>query len=70
MSDKLQLGAEITGAATSSVDLNRGQLQFVVGGSYELRKGLSVDVGVIGGHFSASPREGVQLGFSLDLPRR
>jgi hypothetical protein len=70
MTDKWQFGAELTAAATSDVDLNRGQLQLVIGSCYELRKGLSLDVGLIGGHFAASPREGIQLGFSLDLPRR
>lgn len=70
MSDKLQLGAEITGAATINGDLNRGQLQFLVGGSYALRNSLSVDVGFIVGHFAASPRAGIQLGLSLDLGRR
>jgi hypothetical protein len=69
MTDKLQLGAEITAAATHG-DLNRGQLQFVAGASYELRKGFSLDAGFIVGHFAASPREGIQLGISLDLPRR
>ena len=63
------LGAEISGAATTNADLNRGQLQLVVGASYELRKNLNVDVGFIAGRFAASPREGVQVGFSVDLPR-
>jgi Putative MetA-pathway of phenol degradation len=70
MTDKLQLGVDISAAATSDVDLKRGQLQLVAGGSYELHKGFSVDVGLIGGHFPASPRAGVQFGFSLDLPRQ
>ena len=69
MSDKWQLGAEISGAATTNAGLNRGQLQLVVGASYELRKNLNVDVGFIAGRFAASPREGVQVGFSVDLPR-
>ncbi len=70
ITDRLQVGAEITAAATNDVDLSRGQLQFVLGGIFELRKGFGIDVGLTGGHFSASPLAGIQFGFSLDLPRR
>jgi hypothetical protein len=64
---KLKLGAELTGAVSSNFRLNKGQLQTQIGGKYELKKGLSLDFGVIGGHYPASPRVGLQLGFSRDF---
>src|SRR5205085_8153234 len=62
---RLDLGAEITGAVTSNFQLSKGQLQALVGGNYALRKNLTFDFGIVGGRFSASPRAGAQLGFSL-----
>jgi hypothetical protein len=63
---KLDLGAELTGAVTSSVKLSRGQLQTQIGGNYQFRKNASFDFGIIGGKFAASPRVGVQVGISID----
>ncbi|MEA2173178.1 MAG: hypothetical protein QOD00_770 [Blastocatellia bacterium] len=65
--EKLDLGAEVTGALSSNFNLSRGQLQGLVGGNYALRKNLTFDFGLVGGHFSASPRVGLQLGISLDF---
>ena len=65
-SQKLNLGAEVAGAVTNSVARDRAQLQAMFGGSYTLREGLAVAFGLIGGHFAASPRSGLQIGFSLD----
>jgi hypothetical protein len=67
LTEKLDLGAEVTGAVTSNLQLGRGQLQGLVGGNYALRKNLTLDFGLVGGHFSASPRAGLQLGFSWDF---
>ncbi len=69
LSETWQIGVEVTAAATSNVDLNRGQLQFTLGGSYAVRPHLSLDFGFIAGHFVASPRAGVQVGVSIDLSR-
>ncbi len=66
-SERLQLGAEISGAATRTLDLGSGGLQVQVGGNYALRNNLTFDFGIIGGRFPASPRAGVQLGFSFDF---
>ena len=63
---KLDLGAELTGAVTSSLKLSRGQLQTLIGGNYALTKKMTFDFGVVGGKFAASPRVGVQLGISVD----
>jgi hypothetical protein len=46
---RLQLGGEVAGAVTRNFELSRGQLQTLVGGNYELRKGLTIDFGVDGG---------------------
>jgi hypothetical protein len=65
--DRLDLGAEITGALTGNFQLGKGQLQGLFGGNYALRKNLTVDFGLVAGRFSASPRAGVQLGCSWDF---
>ena len=65
--DKLDFGAEVTGEVTSNFLLSRGQLQVLVGGNYALKKNLTLDFGLIGGRFPASPRVGAQLGFSADF---
>jgi hypothetical protein len=68
MSPRLELGAELYGGVTGNLDLGKSQLQALIGGKYELRKGLSLDFGILGGKFIASPRAGAQLGFSVDFP--
>jgi len=68
MSPRLELGAELYGGLTGNLDLVKSQLQALVGGKYELRKGLSLDFGILGGKYIASPRAGAQLGFSVDFP--
>lgn len=65
---RLTLGVEAFGGYAENPGLGRSQLQFLGGGSYELRKGFSVDFGLLGGKFLASPRIGVQLGFAIDFP--
>jgi len=67
INEKLQLGAEITGAVTGSFELSKGQLQTQFGGNYQIGKNTTLDFGVIVGRFSASPRVGFQLGFSHDF---
>ncbi|HET6646505.1 MAG TPA: transporter [Pyrinomonadaceae bacterium] len=64
---KLYLGAELTGAVTSELDLGKGQLQALIGGNYLLKENLSLDFAILGGKFVASPRAGVQLGVSIDF---
>jgi hypothetical protein len=70
VTDKLRLGGEITAAATTNLDLDRGQFQVLFGGNVEVHKNLSLDVGIIAGHFAASPRYGIQIGVSRDFPVR
>jgi len=64
---RLDLGAEITGAVTSSLKLNRGQLQTLIGGNYAVTKKMTFDFGILAGKFAASPRVGVQVGLSIDF---
>lgn len=63
---KLDLGAELTGAVSSNLQLQKGQLQFLIGGNYQVTKKMSFDFGIVGGKFN-SPRAGVQLGVSIDF---
>lgn len=67
INEKLQLGAEITGSVTNKFQLSAGQLQSQFGGNYSLSKKLTLDFGVIAGHFAASPRFGAQIGISVDF---
>ena len=64
---KLQLGIDLTGAATKDLQLGKGQLQTLFGGNYQFRNNASIDFGIIGGKNVASPRVGVQVGISLDF---
>jgi hypothetical protein len=65
---KLQLGAELTGAATANFQLaNTGQLQIQAGGNYELRKNFTLDFGLSDGFYATSPRVGAQVGFSINF---
>jgi hypothetical protein len=64
---KLDLGFEVTGAVTKSFELGKGQLQTQIGGNYQIRRNMTFDFGVVAGKFAASPRVGVQVGFSLDF---
>jgi len=63
---RLDLGAEVAAAVTRNTTLQRAQLQFMVGGNYGIREGLTLDLGILGGYFVASPRFGLQIGFSFD----
>ena len=61
---RLKLGAEIFAAVAPNLELRRGQLQMLIGGNYEVRKNTTFDFGLVGGKFPASPRLGVQFGFT------
>lgn len=65
---RLTLGGEIYGGFTSNVDLGKTQLQALVGGQCQVRRGMTFNFGVLGGRYVASPRIGVQIGFSMDFP--
>ena len=65
---RLTLGGELYGGFTSNGDLGRSQFQALVGGQCALRSGMTFDFGLLGGKYIASPRIGVQIGFSVDFP--
>ena len=65
---RLTLGVEAFGGYAENPGLGRSQLQFLGGGSSELRRGFSFDFALLGGRFLASPRIGTQLGFAVDFP--
>lgn len=65
---KWTLGAEVYGGFTNNPGLSRSQFQILAGGMYALRNGLTLNFGLLGGKFIASPRIGVQIGFSVDFP--
>lgn len=65
---RLTLGAEAYGGIGDTSGLGKDQLQFLSGGSYQLRDGLSLTFAVLGGRLEASPRIGGQVGFAVDFP--
>jgi len=65
---RLTLGGELYGGFTNNGDLARSQLQAMLGGEYGLRNGMTLDFGLLGGKYIASPRLGGQIGFSVDFP--
>src|SRR5262249_5452308 len=67
LNEAVRLGVDVTAALTGNAALNRSQLQLMIGGNYALHDGLTRDLGVIVGRYAASPRVGVQIGFSWDL---
>lgn len=64
---RLDLGLEVYGAVSHNFDLGRGQLQTQFGGNYKLHRNVSLDFGIIGGFYQASPRIGAIAGFSVDF---
>jgi hypothetical protein len=62
----LDLGAELTGAISNSLQLSHGQLQTLVGGNYQVTRKMSFDFGIVAGKYN-SPRAGLQLGISVDF---
>ena len=65
---RLTLGGELYGGYTTNGDLGRTQFQALAGGEYQLRQGLAVTFGILGGRYVASPRVGGQIGFAVDFP--
>ena len=65
---RLTLGAEVYGGFADNESLGRSQFQVMLGGQYQLRNGLQLSFGVLGGRFIASPLVGGQLGFAVDFP--
>jgi hypothetical protein len=63
---KLNLGIELTGAASRNLHLAAGQLQTQFGGNYQLTEKLSLDFGVLAGKYN-NPRAGVLVGVSIDF---
>lgn len=64
---KLKLGVEVFGGASNNFILSRNQLQTQAGGSYSLRDNFAFTFGVLAGHYPASSRAGVQVGFAWDI---
>ena len=63
---RFDIGAEVAAAVSGNSSLQRAQLQVLFGGNYTIHEGLTLDIGILGGHFVASPRVGFQIGFSFD----
>jgi len=64
---KLKLGGEVNGATTTTGDVQH-QLHVTGGGTYELRRGTTLDAGIIVGHYTRTPRFGVIVGLTVTVP--
>ena len=60
---------ELAAAIAAREGLQRGQLQVLVGGTGRLNQTVAITGGLVLGHFAASPKIGVQAGFTVDLKR-
>jgi hypothetical protein len=65
---RLTIGAEIYGGLADSAGLDGTQLQALLGLQFEIRDGLTVSLGILGGKYGATPQIGGQIGFSMDFP--
>ena len=63
---KLDLGAEVTGAISDSIQSSHGQLQTMVGGNYQVTPKMTFDFGIVAGKYN-SPRAGLLVGISVDF---
>jgi hypothetical protein len=68
INSRLTLGSEIYGGVSDNHGLGKDQLQFLVGGEYELHNALSVTFALLGGSHVGSPKIGGQVGFEVDFP--
>lgn len=67
VTDKLDLGFEVTGARAKNLDLGKGRIQLLLGGNYSLTENMTFDFAVVAGKDVGSPRAGVQVGLSIDF---
>ena len=65
---RLTLGIEAYGGVADNDQLDRKQLQALMGAEYTIRNGFGLAVAVLGGKYEASPRIGGQIGFQVDIP--
>lgn len=67
LSPRAQVGGELTMAWSQKASLGGSAIGWQVGTNITVRDGVTLDAGVLGGWFDASPRFGVQVGVSADL---
>ena len=65
---RLTWGGEIYGGISDGAGSDKTQLQAMLGAQYEIRHGLSLCVGVLGGKYGATPQIGGQIGVAIDFP--
>ena len=69
ITERLTFGGEVSAAVANDAGRDRAQLQALLGSTYALSERLTLEVGLTAGHYAASPRVGVQVGFALDVPK-
>ena len=64
----LTVGAELYGGISDGAGVDKTQLQAMIGAQYQIRNGVTLCAGILGGKYGATPRLGGQIGFSVDFP--
>jgi len=67
LTERCLVGGEVAGALTKQFDLQKGQLQVLLGGKYALSKTIGLDFAATGGKYEGSPRLGGLFGISIDF---
>jgi hypothetical protein len=68
LNERVSVGGEVYGGIADDAGLHRTQLQFMLGGQYNIRDNVALCLGLLGGKYDASPRIGGQLGIAVDFP--
>jgi hypothetical protein len=67
LTERWLVGGEVAGALTRQFELQKGQLQVLLGGKCALTKSIGLDFAATGGKFEGSPRAGATFGISIDF---
>lgn len=65
---RLTWGGELYAGLSDGAGSDKSQLQAMLGAQFEIRDGLYLCAGVLGGKYGATPQVGGQIGVSIDLP--
>jgi hypothetical protein len=68
VTSQLSLGGEIYGGVSDGAGQDKTQLQGMLGAQYNIRPGLTLCFGILGGKYGATPQIGGQIGISMDFP--
>jgi hypothetical protein len=68
LTSRFTIGAELYGGVSDGAGQDKTQLQAMLGGEFQIRDGLALSFGVLGGKYGATPSLGGQVGVAIDIP--